>query len=96
MWMFYYQLLVGDSADNIKGCKGIGKVKANRAIEVGMTEWDMFEIVRELYGNDEELLMNAQVLKIQQQTGELWQFPQQQTIELEPEVLSGFTVQMQG
>jgi DNA polymerase I len=97
VWMLYYQLLVGDGADNIKGCKGIGKVKANRALEVGMSEWEMFEVVRNLYNNDEELLMNARVLKIQQQQGEpLWSFPEQPIIELEPEAPSVFMQQMVG
>lgn len=87
-WSFYYQLLVGDSADNIKGVKGIGKVKANRTLEVGMSEWDMFEICRNLYNNDEEMLMNGQLLHILRKEDDIWQFPLQPVIELEPVVQS--------
>lgn len=90
IWMFYYQLLVGDSADNIKGCRGIGKVKANQALEVGMSEWDMFEVCRNLYNNDEEMLMNGQLLHILRKEGDIWQFPVQEVIELEQEVQSVF------
>lgn len=84
-WMFYYQLLVGDTADNVKGCKGIGKVKANRALEVGMSEWDLFEVCRNLYSNDEEMLMNGQLLWILRKEGGIWQFPTQGTVDLENE-----------
>jgi len=84
-WMFYFQLLVGDAADNIKGCKGIGKVKANRALEVGMSEWDLFEVCRNLYNNDEELLMNGQLLHIWRKENDLWQFPEQGVVDLENE-----------
>ncbi len=80
IWMFYYQLLVGDSVDNIKGVKGIGKVKANRALEVGMSEWDMFEVCQNLYNNDEEMLMNGQLIYILREEGKVWQFPEQPVV----------------
>lgn len=83
VWMFYYQLLVGDSVDNVKGCKGIGKVNANKALEVGMTEWELFEVCRNLYSNDEEMLMNGQLLWILRKEGEIWQFPEQGVINVD-------------
>jgi len=89
IWMFYFQLLVGDAADNVKGCKGIGKVKANRALEVGMSEWDLFEVVQNLYSNDEELLMNGQLLHIWRKENDLWQFPEQVVTDLENLVMQG-------
>lgn len=30
---FYKQILIGDTADNVKGCTGVGPVKASRAID---------------------------------------------------------------
>lgn len=30
---FYKQILIGDTSDNIRGCSGVGPVKANRAID---------------------------------------------------------------
>ena len=88
LWMFYFQLLVGDAADNIKGCKGIGKVKANRALEVGMNEWELFEVCQNLYGNDEEMLMNGQLLYILRKEGEIWQFPEQKVILFDEDPIS--------
>jgi 5'-3' exonuclease len=61
---FYYQLLVGDPADGIKGCKGIGKVKATGILSGCESEREMFEAVRDSYGCDEEMNLNAQVLWI--------------------------------
>lgn len=64
IYNFYYQLLVGDPADGIKGCAGIGKVKATRILSSCTSEQEMFEAVREAYGLDEEMNLNAQVLWI--------------------------------
>lgn len=46
---FYYQMLVGDSADNIPGCPGIGHVKALKLLEECKTEEDYFNVVKEKY-----------------------------------------------
>ena len=59
---FYTQCLEGDTADNVKGVKGIGKVKAARYLADATTEEEMFNIVRGLYDCDEEFAMNARVL----------------------------------
>lgn len=72
---FYSQLLIGDVSDNIKGVSGIGKVKAGRILEPMLSETEMFQRVRTLYGDDERLLANGQVLKIRTYEGELWRFP---------------------
>lgn len=64
IYNFYYQLLVGDPADGIKGCAGIGKVKATRILSSCTSEQEMFKAVREVYGLDEEMNLNAQVLWI--------------------------------
>lgn len=37
--MHYYQTLVGDSADNYKGCPGVGSVKARRLLANGGNIW---------------------------------------------------------
>lgn len=72
---FYEQLLVGDTVDNIFGIYGIGPKKAQKALAWCETEYEMFEVVRDMYNDDVRLLMNGQCLKIQQTEGELWQFP---------------------
>lgn len=61
---FYTQLITGDPTDNIKGVPGIGKVGAQRILENLSTELEMFQAVGDLYGNEEELLMNASCLWI--------------------------------
>lgn len=72
---FYEQLLVGDRVDNIFGIHGIGPVKAQKALQWCESEYELFEIVRDMYDDDTRLLMNGICLKIQQTEGEMWQFP---------------------
>jgi len=61
---FYEQCLKGDRTDNIKGIEKIGDKKAKVILEPYKTEQEMFNKVREMYGNDEEFLMNANCLWI--------------------------------
>lgn len=69
---FYTQLLMGDSSDNIKGIPNIGPVKAARILSTARDEQSMFNVVREAYGNDEEMLMNGRVLWIWKQPNDDW------------------------
>lgn len=73
---FYYQLLCGDTADNIKGCKGIGPKKAEKHLALCETEEEMFEVCRDLYGCDQELEMNAQCLWLWREEGGTWKWPE--------------------
>jgi 5'-3' exonuclease len=61
---FYYQMLIGDTTDNIKGVVGIGKQKATKLLDRCSTEGEYFDAVRDAYSNDEEMLMNARCLYI--------------------------------
>lgn len=61
---FYFQLLTGDAADNIKGVAGIGKQRASSLLGSVESEQDLFQVVRNAYGCDEELELNAKVLWI--------------------------------
>jgi len=53
---FYSQMIVGDSADNIKVCKGYGKVYASKLFKESKTEYSMFNktyrLYKEVYGDD--------------------------------------------
>ena len=53
---FYSQMIVGDSADNIKVCKGYGKVYASKLFKEVKTEYSMFNktyrLYKEVYGDD--------------------------------------------
>ena len=64
---FYKQCLMGDKSDNIKGIEKIGPKKAEKLL-VGLTsEQELFNAVRDAYGNDDEFLMNAGCLWILKQ-----------------------------
>jgi len=64
MKLFYEQCIKGDTSDNIKGIPGMGEAKARKALASIHDELGMFNKVRDMYGNDEEFLMNARVLWI--------------------------------
>lgn len=84
---FYYQLLVGDSADNIKGAKGIGPKKAERILETAFEDWCAeagteeelaayyFEAVQGYFSCHEELMLNARCLYIWQKENDEWHPP---------------------
>lgn len=73
---FYKQILMGDmGSDNIPGCPGIGKAKAEKLLHSGMTEREMFNTVLETYKTQykkkeiitpplEDLIRNASLLKL--------------------------------
>lgn len=70
---FYRQLLIGDTADNVKGVDGIGKVKAAKLINCLETEQDMYERVLSLYDQDlERFMINCNLLWIWQHEGETY------------------------
>jgi 5'-3' exonuclease len=84
---FYKQLLMGDAADNIKGCPNIGPVKADQVL--GDLEWehDMFWGVLDTYLSAkklddlsvssilDEILLSGKLLKIRTVPEEVWSFP---------------------
>lgn len=76
---FYYQLLVGDPADNIRGAAGIGKVRATALLKDLTTEQEMLEAVRDCYSSEEELLMNGQCLWIFRKPNDIWNIPNFET-----------------
>lgn len=66
---FYKQMLIGDTADNVIGVRGIGEVKAAKIVDVFNTEEGMFGAVHQLYANPERFATNADVLWIMQEEG---------------------------
>jgi 5'-3' exonuclease len=57
------QLLEGDTSDNIKGVKGIGKVKAEKALK-GKSEFIQLLTVARLYNDMERLRTNLKLMKL--------------------------------
>lgn len=81
---FYSQLLIGDPTDNIRGCPGVGKVKAERAFVGCTTERDLYDKCVEqytlVYGPnkwEKELDMNAQLLYVWRKEDDKWTAPQE-------------------
>lgn len=101
---FYTQLLVGDSIDNIKGCPGVGKVGANRALQGLQSTEDLYRAVSQLYESqcgrptaEQTLDLNAQLLYIWRQENDNWQRllkPPIESIKQEVEVMSSSSPKM--
>ena len=72
---FCYQLIVGDTADGIKGVPGYGPKKAERLLDANEPQ-DWLDRIRDLYSSDEEMLMNGQCLWIWRTKGDIWTGPQ--------------------
>ena len=70
--LFFEQCLKGDTADNIKGIEKIGNKRAKSMLADCVTEQQMFDAVRNAYGNDDEFIMNASVLRIMQNEEDVW------------------------
>ena len=87
IYNFYYQLLVGDPTDNIKGCPGIGKVNATKILAgTAPNESSIFLAVADAYkaqfslkkleGWEDSLLLNGSLLYIHRKEEDEWNFPQ--------------------
>lgn len=79
---FYTQLLTGDPTDNIRGCPGVGKVTAGKALYGCQSERDMYDVCCTLYQRalkDTDWLsylnLQAQLLFIWRQEPDAWQPP---------------------
>jgi 5'-3' exonuclease len=71
----YEQILTGDRADNIIGIKGVGPVKAKKALEDCVTEQQMYDVCVEMYGGAERVIENARLLYLRRTEGEIWNAP---------------------
>ena len=79
----YEQILTGDVADNIKGIRGIGPVKAKKILADCETEAEMFNACVQAYEKSDETLYpmarvveNAQLLYLLRAEGDKWVVPQ--------------------
>lgn len=72
IYWFYYQCLVGDTADGIKGVPGIGPVKAKRILDACDSEEGLYQATRDQFSCYEEFEMTAKVLWIWRTMGGIW------------------------
>lgn len=69
---FYYQCLIGDTADGIKGVPGIGPKKAQNILDPCSTEEEYYWAVRNKFSCYEEFAMTAKVLWIWREPDGVW------------------------
>jgi len=74
VYNFYMQFLVGDSADNIKGVRGIGPKKAEKLLK-DKTELEMYAICVDKLGSEERAIENGILLHLRRKDDEIWQPP---------------------
>jgi DNA polymerase I len=72
---FYEQLLVGDLTDNVVGIYKVGPVKAKKMLDGATTEYDLWKICADAYGDYEKAVSNARMLHLRVQTDEIWEPP---------------------
>lgn len=74
---FYSQILTGDRIDNVVGVKGIGPVKANKALQDCKTEQELFSRCVEMYdGNSDRVIENGKLLWLRRKEREIWLPPE--------------------
>ena len=68
---FYTQTLVGDTADNVVGVRGIGPVKANKILSACSPE-EYYRVCKELYDSEERYHTNCKLLWIWRKMNDEW------------------------
>jgi hypothetical protein len=71
---FYQQILMGDSADNIKGAPGIGEKKALKLLADANTEQELYRCCVEVMG-EERVLEDARLLWLRRYPNQMWEPP---------------------
>jgi DNA polymerase-1 len=71
-YWFFYQLLVGDSVDGVKGIPGIGPKKAAGILYGCESNQERYEAVLDRYSSEEELDMNARCVYIWRKHDDNW------------------------
>lgn len=71
---FYKQILTGDNADNIKGIKGVGPVRAEKMLKDASTPYQLYQCCVEAMG-EERVLENARLLWLRREVGQTWEPP---------------------
>ena len=69
---FYTQFLVGDKADNIIGIDRMGPIKSEAYLKDCRTELELFDKVRQMYNDDDRMLMNGRCLYMKRTLEDDW------------------------
>ena len=80
MKFFYTQILMGDSADNIKGLFRVGPKKAEQMLKGCKTENDMYNVCLNAYESPERVLENARLLWLRRHLNEMWSPPDDRSV----------------
>jgi hypothetical protein len=73
---FYRQIVMGDTADNIIGIKGIGDKRARAMFEDVEDEKELYRICVEAYdGNEDRVIENARLLWLRRYENQTWEPP---------------------
>lgn len=80
---FYFQLIMGDRSDNIPGYDGKMRIKVPKFLEEYVSlldemilEQEMFDMVKGMYVDKEQMLINAKCLWIMRKENDFWQPPE--------------------
>ena len=74
---FYKQILMGDSADNIKGIHRVGEVTATKMLADFTTEMQLYQCCVEAMG-EERVLENARLLWLRRIPNQMWEPPNEE------------------
>lgn len=78
----YQQILTGDNVDNIKGIRGVGPVKAAKALADCKTELDMYNKCVEMYeGDSHRVIENARLCFLRRYPEQIWTPPKEEDSE---------------
>ena len=69
---FYTQFLVGDKADNIIGIDRMGPIKSEAYLKGCTTELELFDKVKQMYNDDDRMLMNGRCLYMKRTLEDDW------------------------
>jgi len=74
---FYTQIIMGDTADNVFGIKGVGPVKAGKLLAAATTEREFYDVCVAAYNGDAgKVLENARLLWLRREEGQTWEPPE--------------------
>ena len=76
LFFFYQQILMGDTADNIIGLRGIGPAKAHKILTGSEDELELYHRCVNAYDGDvDRVIENARLLWLRREPGQIWEPP---------------------